>query len=100
MEFPEAFEPLFEGALLVFWSGTVFSVDVFGFVQVKLWKAFCAHINSLPVGLVPSGPRASGFDFRELATGGTMFRWEGDENVWDKSLTVPCVMESPCGRGG
>ena len=58
LEFSETFEPLFEGALLVFWSATVFSVDVFGFVQVKLWKAFCAHINSLPVGLVPSGPRA------------------------------------------
>ena len=29
-----------------------------------------------------------------------MFRWEGDENVRDESLAVPCVMEIPCGRGG
>ena len=29
-----------------------------------------------------------------------MFRWEGDENVWDKSLAVPSVIEISCGRGG
>ena len=58
LELPKAFEPLFDGTLLVFGSATILSVNVSGFVKVKLWKALCAHINSLPVGLVPSGPRA------------------------------------------
>ena len=40
------------------------------------------------------------FDFRELATGRTMFRREGDENVRDTSLSVPLGVEVPCGRGG
>ena len=58
LEFPKAFEPLFEGALLVFRGATIFPVNVFGFVQVELRESLCPHINSLPVGLVPGGPRA------------------------------------------
>ena len=58
LEFSKALEPLFQRPLLVFRGATIFPVDVFGFVQLELRKSLCPHINSLPVGLVPSGPRA------------------------------------------
>ena len=58
LELPKDFEPLFDGALLVFGSLTILPVNVSGFVKVELGKSFCPNINSLPVGLVPSRPRA------------------------------------------
>ena len=58
LELPKAFEPLFDGALLVFGSATILSVNVSGFVKVDLGESFCPDIHSLPVGLVPSRPRA------------------------------------------
>ena len=42
LQFPEAFEPLFERPLLVFWGATIYPVNVFAFVQVKLGSPF-AH---------------------------------------------------------
>ena len=58
LELPKSFEPLFDGAFLVFGGTTILSVNVSGFVKVDLGESFCSNINSLPVGLVPSRPRA------------------------------------------
>ena len=58
LELPKAFEPLFDGALLVFGSAAILSVNVSGFVKVEFRESFCPNIHSLPVGLVPSRPRA------------------------------------------
>ena len=54
-------------------------------------------VYRLLFGLVPRGPRAKRFDFRELATGRSMFRREGDVKVRDKALAVPWMVECSIG---
>ena len=91
LEFTKAFEALLQGALLTLGRTTIFSVNVLCFVKVFLWKAFGTLVYCFLIGLVPSGPRAQRFDFRELATGRTIFHGKGDEEVRDEALAVPGV---------
>ena len=100
LEFTKTFEALLQRALLTLSRTTIFPVNVLCFVQVFLWKAFSTLVNCFLIGLVPSGPRAQRFDFRELATGRTIFHWKGDEEVRDKALAVPSVMKVTIILGG
>ena len=76
---------------------TVLGVNVVGFDAVFSGKVLGSLIDCFLAGLVPSSPRAQGFDFRELTTGRTMFRRKSDVKIRHEALTSSGVVKIAIG---